>query len=287
MKIELIVVPFDSGLRNVRMGCGPERLLELGLRERLQALGADVRIHHVEPPPGTFPAEIRMAHELHRAVAAAVAEALERKSFPLVLSGNCNVAVGVVAGIRTARLALPAVCWFDAHADFNTPESTIGGFLDGMAVSMIAGRCWRELVAQVPGFEPIPEAQILMIGTRDIDPLEQSLLKASAIRVASGSSDIHADVDAIVASAKTTNSYLHLDLDSLDSSEGTANAFAVTGGIMRSELLACVDAIGARSKIGAGTVSAYDPECDSDGRVGRIALEVAERIVRLANARTQ
>jgi arginase len=277
MRAELIVVPFDSGLRDRRMGRGPNRLLELGLGERLLALGAEVQIHHLEPPSDTFPSEIRMAHELHRAVGSAVSSALERRSFPLVLSGNCNVAVGVVAGMRMARRASPAVCWFDAHADLNTPETTIGGFLDGMAVSMIAGRCWRELTAQVPGFVPIPEAQILMIGTRDIDPLEREMLEASAIRVATRTASIAADIDAVVSSAKTPDSYLHLDLDSLDTSEGSANQFAAAGGITRSELLAYVDAIGARARIVAATMSAYDPDFDSDGRIGRIAIEVATR----------
>jgi arginase len=285
MRAELIIVPFDSGHRDRRMGRGPKRLLELGLGERLLALGAEVQIHHLEPPSETFPSEIRMAHELHRAVGTAVSSALERESFPLVLSGNCNVAVGVVAGMRIARHASPIVCWFDAHADFNTPETTIGGFLDGMAVSMIAGRCWRALTARVPGFVPIPEAQLLMIGTRDIDPLEREMLEASGIRVATQPANIAAAVEAIVASAKTPDSYLHLDLDSLDPTEGRANGFAVSGGLTRSQLLDSVDTIGARSRIRAVTISAYDPDCDSDDRIGQIAIEVAARILSSASTR--
>ncbi|HEV7703654.1 MAG TPA: arginase family protein [Gemmatimonadaceae bacterium] len=280
MRAEIIVVPFDSGFREKRMGRGPNRLLELGLGERLQALGADVRIQHVEPPLDVFPSEIRMAHELHVAVAVAVSGALERQSFPLVLSGNCNVAVGVVAGMQMVRRSSPAVFWFDAHADFNTPETTIGGFLDGMAVSMIAGHCWRALIAQVPGFVPIPESQILMIGTRDIDPLEQRLLDASDIRVAMRPTNIGAEVDAIIAPMKSTDSYVHVDLDSLDASEGSANVFAAADGLARAELLDCVDAIGTRAPIVAATLSAYDPACDVDGRIGRIAMEVAERLFR-------
>lgn len=283
MKAELIVVPFDSGLRDRRTGRGPNHLLELGLGERLQALGADVTILHMEPPPDVFPTEIRIAHEMHRAVAAAVYGALERNAFPLVLSGNCNVAVGVVAGIRMAGRMSPAVCWFDAHADFNTPETTIGGFLDGMSVSMISGGCWRELTARVPGFAPIPESQILMIGTRDVDPLERELLETSAIRVAPRPTAVRADVEALVAAAKTMDSYVHVDLDSLDTSEGNANAFAVAGGLARSDLLDSVEAIGACSRIRAATISAYDPECDSDGRIGRIAIEVAARILSTAS----
>ena len=35
--------------------------------------------------------------------------------------------VGVVAGLGAGT----GVLWLDAHADFNTPDTTIGGFLDG------------------------------------------------------------------------------------------------------------------------------------------------------------
>jgi arginase len=285
VRVEIIAVPFDSGLRDSRMGRGPNHLLALGLAERLQALGADVRVCHAEPPLDVYPSEIRMALELQRAVAHAVSDAQGRGFFPLVLSGNCNIAVGVVAAVRTARGSSPAVCWFDAHADFNTPETTIGGFLDGMAVSMLTGHCWHELTAQVPGFAPIPDAHVLMIGTRDVDPLERELLQASSIRVASRPAEPGADVDAIIAAAGAPDLYLHLDLDALDASEGRANGFAVSGGLSHSDLLVAIDAIGSRGAIRAASITAYDPACDTDDRIGHIAIEAATRIVGAARSR--
>jgi arginase len=282
VRVEIIVVPFDSGLRDVRMGRGPAHLLELGIAARLEALGFEVEHRTIEPSSAVFPSEIRMALELQRAVASAVSDALQRGSFPLVLSGNCNIAVGVVAGIRTAGGASPAVCWFDAHADFNTPETTIGGFLDGMAVAMLTGHCWRELTRQVPGFAPIPESQVLMIGTRDVDPIERVRLEASSIRIAAQASSAAADVDTIAGAAGGHDLYLHLDLDSLDADEGRANGFALRGGLSRSELLAAIDEIGSRGTTRAASITAYDPECDTDDRVGRIAIEAAARIVTAA-----
>ena len=71
--------------------------------------------------------------------------------FPLVLAGNCNAAVGVVAGLGPGA----AVLWCDAHADFNTPETTTGGFLDGMGLATVTGRCWTSMAARVPGFVPV------------------------------------------------------------------------------------------------------------------------------------
>ena len=230
MRVTIVAVPFDSGHRDARMGRGPGHLLELGIADRLRSLGHDVDVRHIEPASEVFPAEIRMAIELQRGVAGAVSEIRARRAFPLVLSGNCNVAVGVVAGLRSTGCPDPAVCWFDAHADFNTPDSTIGGFFDGMAIAMLTGHCWRELGAQVPGFHPIPDSRVLLIGARDIDPLEQRLLDASGVRVAR-SVDIRADVDALIESAEARDVYIHLDLDSLDTSEGRANPYAVSGGL--------------------------------------------------------
>ena len=285
MRVEILIVPFDSGMRDTRMGRGPARLLELGIAKQLETVGLQVEQRVVEPSPGVFPTEIRMALELQRAVAHDVSNALGRGSFPLVLSGNCNIAVGVLAGMRTARGSSPAVCWFDAHADFNTPETTIGGFLDGMAVAMLTGHCWRELTAQVPGFAPIPESQVLMIGTRDVDPLEQARLKASSIRVAAQPQDTVAEVDRITKAAGATEVYLHLDLDSLDASEGRANGFAVAGGLTRLDLLAVINAIASRATIRAASITAYDPACDTGDRIGRIAIEAAAHITGATSTR--
>ena len=43
----------------------------------------------------------------------------------MVLSGNCNSCLGTIAGINSAQLG---VVWFDAHGEFNTPETTQSGF---------------------------------------------------------------------------------------------------------------------------------------------------------------
>src|SRR5690348_6279432 len=64
-------------------------------------------------PDGAVPGRMAM---LHRAVAGAVARAAR----PLVLSGDCPAALGVVAGLQSRYRDL-AVVWLDAHGDFNTP----------------------------------------------------------------------------------------------------------------------------------------------------------------------
>jgi hypothetical protein len=49
MKVQVIQVPYDSSHRGVRMGGGPEYLVNSGLVEVLQAEGPEVFRESVEP----------------------------------------------------------------------------------------------------------------------------------------------------------------------------------------------------------------------------------------------
>lgn len=271
--VDLIVVPFDSGRRNVRMGRGPGHLLDAGIVEALERAGAIVTVNVVEPAAQTFGSEISTSFELQRLVAGRVADALQRGAFPLVLSGNCNTAVGTVGGLTAFSGEPPAVCWLDAHGDFNTPDTTTTGFLDGMAVAMIAGRCWRGLTSAVPGFVPVPESRILMIGARDLDDLEARNLDRSQVRRSAPRNAVEH-----LETIDPKQIYLHVDLDVFDTSEGNANGFAVEGGLTRADFLELVRSLRRKSPIGAAAITAYDPSCDPENRIAQLAIEIAVAI---------
>ncbi|HYO50535.1 MAG TPA: arginase family protein, partial [Chloroflexia bacterium] len=178
-KVQIIAVPYDSGHRGLRMGKGPGHLLEHGLTDKLSAAGHDVSVQYVEAE-STFTLEVGTSYELYRSLAGCVRVACEAGRFPLVLAGNCGSVLGTTAGVRPARLG---VIWLDAHGDFNTPDTTTSGFLDGMALATATGRCWSALAATIPGFSPIPDANVIQVGVRDLDPAEKTLLDNSAITV--------------------------------------------------------------------------------------------------------
>jgi arginase len=273
-----MAVPFDSGLRSARMGRGPEALLRAGLVEALEAAGCGVRLTMIDLPRETFPSEIASAFALHREVARHVAAARAHQEFPIVLAGNCNTALGTIAGILGGGGAMPAVCWFDAHADFNIPETTTSGFLDGMAVTMLAGICWQTMAASVPDFRPVPEQNIVLVGARDLDPLESTLLATSRVtRIAAG--DVRTRLGSVVTAlaASAAESYLHVDLDVLDIAEGRANSYASPNGLSHGALADALRVVADRLPACALALTAYDPEGD-DGRIAAIALDIAVRV---------
>jgi arginase len=253
MDAELIVVPYVLGREGVGMGAGPLALR--GLAEEVLRPGRVTRIGLSRPLEN----EIGACFDLNRQVAAAVGGAVGRGALPVVMTGNCHTQQAVVAGLGGgAGLGL---VWFDGHADFHTPETTTSGFFDGQALSMTVGHCWAALCATVPGFAPVAEERVVLIGARDIDEGEEQRLAES--RIVRAAAAAHAPAERVS---------LHLDLDVLDAHEvGRANAFATPGGMGADAL---TDAVRSLGGVAAVTISAYDPAHDSTGGVRDALREV-------------
>ncbi len=263
------------------MGAGPEHLLSAGAVDRLIAAGHDVRVEAVSVDDASA-AEIAAAFDLQRGVAAAVRSALEANSFPIVLSGNCNMAaLGTLGGLASAEIG---ILWFDAHGDFNTPETTIGGFLDGMALAMATGRCWRGLLNRLPGFAPVDERNVVLLGARDLDPLEARTLSESAVSVLSPN-EVRERSDEVLdrLRGRVRDLYVHVDLDVLDpETHGRANRFAVADGLSLDDVASVLGRAGRAFRVRGAAITAYDPAFDGDGRVCHSALGLLDALAQVS-----
>ncbi|HKR07628.1 MAG TPA: arginase family protein [Gemmatimonadaceae bacterium] len=281
MEIQILAVPYDSGHRGLRMGAGPEALLKAGLVDALREEGHTVHVRIAELDAHQWHAEIQSSFELMRMLSTAVREARKASRFPIILAGNCNTAVGTLAGVGAGTTA---VAWFDAHADFNTPETTTSGFLDGTAVAILTGRCWTQLAATVPGFAPLPDNRISLIGTRDIDSLESALLDDSAVTIVEAKR-LREDLPMALRSVAehVDEIYVHLDLDVLDAGVAAANKFAVTGGLTLEDVDFALSRIGKAFRITSMALTAYDPDADGNGRAARAAIELIKTAASVAS----
>ena len=278
MKLQLLVVPYDSGHRGARMGAGPGRLIEAGLETALSKDGHEISTTLVELPPDAWTSEIGTAFELMRRVAASIAATQD--ALPIILAGNCITTVGALATYPPGRTG---IVWFDAHGDFNTPDTTASGFLDGTALSTITGAAWRQLALTVPGFKPLAEENICVVGARDLDPAEKRLLRSSGIStVASGelSSRLQSAIESIAG--RVERIHVHIDLDVLDAEVARANTYAVGGGLTIEALESALSLIGNLRPVAGITLSAYDPSADGDGTAARAAIRAICAAVRAA-----
>jgi arginase len=279
MRVRLIRVPYDAGNRGMRMGAGPERLAASAIR--LRARGIEVDEAAVEAPAG-LRTEIGTTFALHRAVAAEVRGAVAAGAFPLVLSGNCGSAIGALAGAGAGT----GIAWFDGHGDFNTPETTVSGFLDGMALAVATGRCFRPLALSVPGFVPVAEQDAFLVGARDLDPAERAALEASALGwVTVGAVrrlGAAAALQPALARIRARRLHLHVDLDVHDPALAPANRFAPADGLTPAEVQDAIRAIAGARPICAASLSAYDPSVDPEGRALEAGLQIVDLLADLA-----
>jgi len=266
------------------MGRGPLHFSKHGASDRLRAGGHDV-IESVVDVATTFPTEVGTSFELYRSLADRVCGAVTDRAFPLVLAGNCGSSLGTVSGVRAATpndLSDIGVIWLDAHGDFNTPETTATGFLDGTVLAALTGRGWHTLSASIPGFRPVSDAHVVLVGARDIDPGEEELLAASrvmrveAARMEADGAQAALDVALTELARHVSRVYLHIDLDVHEPSEAQANQYVVQGGLAAATVRELVRVVAGRFSIVAAALTAYDPTYD--GRMLDVGLRLMEAI---------
>ena len=203
----------------------------------------------------------------------AVADAVERAARPLLLSGDCSTALGAVAGLQRRHRDL-AVVWLDAHGDFNTPATTISGYLAGMPLAMLTGRA-PELFCDALRLRPVADTRVVLADARDLDPAERDALTTSQVR------RVPADPAAITSALDgigRTPVYLHLDVDVIDSAQLPGLRFPSGPGPSLSQIEQCLAAVRATADVVAACIAcAWLPD-----HVGDPA--VREAITRLARA---
>jgi arginase len=170
------------------MAGAPGELRRRGLLDRLRAAGLRLRDDGDVPiePAYRDDADPRaknrasIAEYLPRE-AAMVAGSLAGGERLLILGGDCCAHAGAMAGLRRARPERRlAIAWFDAHGDFNTPDTTPSGHVWGMPFAMLCGRGEPDLVAACDG-PSVEERHAALLGGQVLDEPESRAISASPI----------------------------------------------------------------------------------------------------------
>jgi arginase len=277
MDVSLIQVPYHAGDDRHPASGGPRRLLQAGAVDRLTAQGHRVTVERAERD-GAFRDTASSSAAVNKDVAAKVGAAVAAGRLPIVLAGSCATCHGVLAGLGDGDYG---AVWLDAHADFNTPETSVSGFFPGMSLAVATGDCFRSYREQIGDDPPLAEDAIVMLGVRDLSPdTERERLERSAIRVVEWRNgepehDVFAALDGLAKRVRDV--YLHIDLDAFapDIAPGVADE-PVPGGLSLADAETVIGAVAARFRIRAATVATYTPERDDDDRTLRLTLRLLE-----------
>lgn len=288
MQIDIIGVPVDLGADRRGVDMGPSAIRYAHLHRELRRTGCsfedrgnlEVPIAEMcsisEPTLKYIDCILPMA----RRTAGAVATSMQQGHFPLVIGGDHSIALGSIRG--ATRHKKLGVIWIDAHADFNTAETTPSGNIHGMPLAALCGlgdprlvRLWDE---DIPVLNP---DRVAVIGARDLDEGEKRNLRQAGVMVLGmeqidrigmfqamekALAHVMPDVDGI---------YLSFDVDSLDPRHAPGVGTPVSGGLTYREAHLACEMIAETGKLLGMDLVEVNPILDVQNQTAALAVELA------------
>jgi len=286
MQIDIIGVPIDLGADRRGVDMGPSAIRYAHLHQKLEELGYTLDdIGNIEVPIQetcqiTDPKlkYIDCILPMARRVAGSVATSIQGGRFPLVLGGDHSLSVGSIRGAAKHRRL--GIIWVDAHADFNTAETTPSGNIHGMPLAVLCGLGDPRLVSLWDETHPVLDPKrVAVIGARDLDPGEKRNLREAGIMVQSTEQidrvgmlavlekvieQVNRDVDGI---------YLSFDMDALDPRHAPGVGTPVPGGLTFREAHLVCEIVAETGKLIGMELVEVNPILDLQNQTAILAVE--------------
>jgi arginase len=174
------------------------------------------------------------------------------------------------------------VIWVDAHADFNTTQTTPSGNIHGMPLAALCGlgdarlvKLWDE---SVPVLDP---RRVVVVGARDLDEGEKGNLQQAGVMVM-GMEQIdrlgmfHALEKALTHALQDVDGiYLSFDVDSLDPRHAPGVGTPVTGGLTYREAHLACEMVAETGKLVGMDLVEVNPILDVQNQTAALAVELA------------
>jgi arginase len=283
--LRLIGAPLDLGqtLRGVDMGAGALRCA--GLSPSLQRLGytvidaGNVAMPVRDALPSGDRGHILAAMvQANRAIARAGEEAVRKGQTPVFLGGDHSVSIGSITGVT--RVEPCGVIWIDAHADFNTPATSLSGNIHGMALAVLTGGGPRELVDLGRKGPKVDPADVVLVGVRDLDAGERVRLKKSGITVytmrevdESGINDVMKKAQSVLSRHRRI--HVSLDMDAMDPSVAPGVGTPVPGGLSYREAHLIMELLADTGRVASLDIVEINPILDERNQTALFATNLA------------
>jgi arginase len=287
MHVRVIGVPMDLGADRRGVDIGSSAIRYAGLNDQLLRLCYEVHDvgNIVVPQPESQPiGNTRLKYlepilKVSEELADIVTSALETKEFPLVLGGDHSIALGSITGITRVYKDI-SVIWIDAHADFNTEETTPSGNIHGMILAALAG-IGNSQLTDIGGWAPkLDPKKIILVGARDLDRGEREFLRSHHVHVFTmsdidkrGISNVMQEALSLAGKA-SDGIHLSLDMDALDPVHAPGVGTPVRGGLTYREAHMIMELIAESGQLIGMDVVEVNPILDRENATAMLAVEL-------------
>ncbi|MGC2086338.1 MAG: arginase, partial [Bradyrhizobium sp.] len=210
-------------------------------------------------------------------------ELAQTGAIPIFLGGDHSLSMGSVNGVarhwREAGRDL-FVLWLDAHADYNTPETTLSANMHGMSAAFLCGEPGLDgLLGDDPRARLKPD-QLELFGIRSIDKLEGNLLRARKISIvdmrAIDEFGVGVLIRRVIDKVRARNGVLHVsfDVDFLDPDTAPGVGTTVPGGATYREAHLVMELLHDSRLVRSVDIVELNPFLDERGKTARVAVEL-------------
>jgi arginase len=291
-KVALLGVPIDMGASQRGTLMGPAALRTAGIKPVLEGLGIDVTDHgdvsidNLAPATGPVPANANHYRDIQawvRALSPRAYDLAKSGAIPIFLGGDHSLSMGSVNGVARywhERGRELFVLWLDAHADYNTPLTTMTANMHGMSAAFLCGEPGLDGLL---GDEPrasIPSAHLDLFGIHSIDPLEKKLVHDRRIAIADmreiDEFGVAVLIRRVIDRVRARNGVLHVsfDLDVLDPTVAPGVGTTVPGGATYREAHLIMELLHDSGLVRSVDIVELNPFLDERGRTARVAVEL-------------
>jgi arginase len=284
-KVRIFGVPLDLGADRRGIDMGPDALRNDGLVEALEKLGIEVQdTGNIRLPPRPLHKKQNARLKNYDEVISAcqkvrdfVGKSIADGYFPLVIGGDHSIAMGTTAALSMYYEKV-GIIWIDAHGDFNTEETTISGNIHGMSFATSCGRGTKNLVGKMGVKTRVSEGNCVLVGARDLDPLERELLKQSRVTVFTmrdiDEQGMHKIMKKALKIACDGTDALHVsfDLDVMDPADAPGVGTPIQGGITYREAHLAMEMISECKNFKSLEVVELNPILDRQNVTGKLAI---------------
>src|ERR1041384_5492426 len=291
-RIALLGVPIEIGASQLGTLMGPDALRTAGIGRILDQLGFAVEDHgnmakpEMAPDEGPSPANAKY----YDTIKGWIRELSERSyslassgAVPIFMGGDHSLSMGSVNGVARywQEQGQPLfVLWVDAHADYNTPQTTETGNMHGMSAAFLCGEGGLDdLLGGAPRASIGPD-QLDLFGIRSIDPEEKRLVFERRVAIADMRAidefGVAVLIRKVIERVRAKNGVLHLsfDVDFLDPTVAPGVGTTVPGGATYREAHLIMELLHDSGLVRSVDIVELNPFLDERGRTARVAVEL-------------